>query len=130
MLKILLATTFLRAKSHTPYQQHKTSETSSAVSVDVLYPISPPKLLLLPSNITLSVMLALVALPLSIPQSLASKRVITATGASLLTYMLWLACTAYSHATGNLDVSAGWVRMGALWDGISEFIPIKCHAWK
>jgi len=56
---------------------------------------------------------------MSLPQSFSSKRVIIPTTVSLLTYIAWLVTTAYSHATGTLDASASWSRMGTLWEGIT-----------
>jgi len=73
----------------------------------------------LQSRIYLTVIIAFAIFPFCLPRSLAAKRVKISNALSLMTYVLWLACTAYAHVTGNLDVSASWSGMGSLWDQIT-----------
>jgi len=58
-------------------------------------------------------------LPFSTAPSLASKRVVVPTILSIITYVAWFACTAYSYAKGSLEASASWTTLGSLWGGIS-----------
>lgn len=120
ILRIFLALTFLRGElKPTCNIRHSWLMNSIAASVDVLLPISPPRLLFLSSRIVLTVILALSVSPLCLSSSFASRRVVIPTAVSVVTYVAWLASTAYSHATGSLDISASWVEMGSLWDAIS-----------
>lgn len=92
-------------------------------SVHHILPLLPETLGIVPTKLLLSVILALALLPFASAPFLSSKRVIFATWASIATYLLWLSCVSYAHATGTLQVSPGWIRMGALWQGISELFP-------
>ncbi|KAK7048562.1 hypothetical protein R3P38DRAFT_2505516 [Favolaschia claudopus] len=85
-------------------------------SVHIILPLLPGNFLLPPRPI-LTVAFALVLLPLVSAPTLASKRIVYATWASILTYIAWFICVAIAHAQGTLEVNPGWLRMGALWQG-------------
>ncbi|KAH9841783.1 uncharacterized protein C8Q71DRAFT_738799 [Rhodofomes roseus] len=87
-------------------------------SVDVLLPFLPGKLVL-PSDVTVTLVLALIIAPLYFAQSLGVARVIYATWASLAAYVAWFICTAYSHSQGILPRRAAPVSAGALWQSAS-----------
>lgn len=85
------------------------------VSVDALLPLVPAHAL---ARVLLTTGLALALLPLYAARSLAAKRIIYATWASLLAYLTWLGVVSYAHLKGS---SSGphWERPGVLWQGIS-----------
>ncbi|KAF9468646.1 hypothetical protein BDZ94DRAFT_1183506 [Collybia nuda] len=97
-LRILLATAYLRE------------------SARVLLPVLPESSVL-PTQPLLAIALALVVFPLTLAQSLASKRVIYSTWLSIASYMAWLGCVAYAHTRNTLQIEPDWVKMGALWQG-------------
>lgn len=86
----------------------------------VLLPLFPNPLAI-PARIVLTVALSLVILPLLLAQSLASKRVVYATGLSLVTYVAWLGFVTYAHIHGTLHANSGLFRLGIFWEGISMF---------
>jgi len=91
---------------------------------DAANTLSPflPQTLLVPSLSTrpiLPAILALAIFPLSLPTSIAAKRVIYATWASTGSYMLWLGCVSYAHGKGSLGVSPVWHGINGLWNGIT-----------
>jgi len=100
VMKVFLATLFLR------------------VSVNLILPLTP-ETDLLSSRCFWTAVLLLGVLPFSTARTLASKRAVIPTILSVITYVRWFACTAYSHGKGNLEASAGWTTLGSLWDGIS-----------
>lgn len=69
-----------------------------------------------------TVVLLLGALPFSTARTFGSKRVVVPTFLSVITYMAWFVCTAYSHGKGNLEASASWKTLGSLWDDVCESI--------
>ncbi|KAF7314404.1 hypothetical protein MKEN_00913200 [Mycena kentingensis (nom. inval.)] len=87
-------------------------------SVHNVLPILPDDLPLSPRPI-LTLAFAALIIPFASADSLAAKRVVYATGASILTYMIWFGCVAVAHANGTLLINPGWLRMGALWEGIT-----------
>lgn len=99
-LRVLLATTYLRRAAH------------------VLLPLLP-NWVPMPVRIVSTIALSVVIFPLFLAQSLASKRVVYATWLSLVTYVAWLGLVTHAHAQGALRSSAGWLRMGIFWEGIT-----------
>lgn len=75
---------------------------------------------MLSSRLFWTAVLLLGVLPFSTARSLASKRAVVPTIFSVITYVAWFACTAYSHGKGSLEASASWTTMGSLWDGICK----------
>lgn len=88
------------------------------VSVSLILPLAPEGDLV-SSRFFWTTVLLLGVLPFSTAPSLASKRAVIPTILSIVTYLAWFACTAYSHGKGSLEASASWATMGSLWDGIS-----------
>lgn len=82
-----------------------------------------PEDLLLPPRPILTVVFALALLPLVSAQSLASKRIVYATWASIATYIIWFFCVAVAHGQGTLEINPGWLRMGTFWQGTSTCRP-------
>ncbi|KAJ6584172.1 hypothetical protein DFH09DRAFT_1144435 [Mycena vulgaris] len=87
-------------------------------SVHIILPLLPGDLPLPPRPV-LTVVFALALLPLVSGQSLASRRIVYATWASIATYIIWFCCVAVAHANGTLEINPGWLRMGAFWQGIT-----------
>ncbi|KAJ7128229.1 hypothetical protein C8R43DRAFT_1027477 [Mycena crocata] len=100
MLRVLLSVIYLRE------------------SVHIVLPLLPADLPLPPRPV-LTVVFALVLLPLVTAQSLASKRIVYATWTSIATYLIWFCCVAVAHANGTLEINPGWLRMGTFWQGIT-----------
>ncbi|OCH88672.1 hypothetical protein OBBRIDRAFT_734006 [Obba rivulosa] len=99
VLRILLAAVYLRA------------------STDALIPLLPTRLLL-PSNITTTLLLALIILPLYYSPSLGKAKVVYATWTSIAAFVAWMACMAYTHAKGMVTAQASSSSLGSLWEGI------------
>jgi len=97
-LRILLAAVYLRE------------------SVYVLSPLFPDTWSF-PVRPVLTIGMALLVLPLSLAQSLASKRIVYITWLSLVTYLAWLGCVSYAHSKGNFPINSDWLRMGTFWQG-------------
>ncbi|KAJ7244988.1 hypothetical protein B0H12DRAFT_793494 [Mycena haematopus] len=87
-------------------------------SVHIILPLLPDHLALPPRPI-LTVVFALALLPLVSAPSLASKRIVYATWASIATYIIWFIFVAVAHAQGTLEINPGWLRMGTFWQGIT-----------
>ena len=85
------------------------------VSVDALLPLVPEHAL---ARVLLTVGLALALLPFYAARSLAAKRIIYATWASLLAYLTWLGVISYARLKGT-SPGLHWERPGVLWQGIS-----------
>ncbi|KAF7364981.1 hypothetical protein MVEN_00369000 [Mycena venus] len=85
-------------------------------SVHIILPLLPEDLPFPPRPV-LTVVFAVALLPLVSAQSLASKRVVYATWASIATYFVWFICVAVAHAQGTLEINPGWLRMGTFWQG-------------
>ena len=95
----------------------------------VLLPLFPNPLAI-PARIVLTVALSLVIFPLLLAQSLASKRVVYATGLSLVTYVAWLGFVTYAHIHGTLHANSGLFRLGIFWEGISMFFFSICSDFR
>ncbi|PSR72224.1 hypothetical protein PHLCEN_2v11899 [Hermanssonia centrifuga] len=87
-------------------------------SADAVLPLVPERLLL-PSRITVSAILALGISPLCFASSLDASTVLYATWTSVASYTAWVACTAYAHGQGILDISTRDESLGTLWQGLS-----------
>ncbi|KAF8130425.1 hypothetical protein K438DRAFT_1923198 [Mycena galopus ATCC 62051] len=87
-------------------------------SVHIILPLLPEDAGFPPRPI-LTVVFALALLPLVSAPSLASKRIVYATWASIATYIIWFFCVAVAHAQGTLEINPGWLRMGTFWQGIT-----------
>ncbi|CAK5284126.1 unnamed protein product [Mycena citricolor] len=101
LLRVLLAVIYLRE------------------SVHILTPLIPAEKLPFISPPVLTVLFSLLLVPFASAETLLSKHVIYATSGSLVTYFIWFCCVSISHAHGTLEMSPGWLRMGALWQGIT-----------
>ncbi|KAI0251978.1 hypothetical protein BJV78DRAFT_1281983 [Lactifluus subvellereus] len=101
---------------------------SLRVSVDALLPLVPARFLSVARGV-LTAALALVLLPLYAASSLAAKRVVYATWASLLAYLIWLSAVSYAHAKGTLSVGLRWQNPGVLWQGITSTAFIFSSSW-
>ncbi|KAG6836837.1 hypothetical protein H0H93_002517 [Arthromyces matolae] len=97
-LRVLLATVYLRE------------------SVHLLLPILPNEASKA-FQLGLTAIFAVALIPLSFAQSLASKRIVYTTWLSLATYLIWLACVTYAYVQRIPLENAGWLRMGAFWQG-------------
>nr|GAT60253.1 predicted protein [Mycena chlorophos] len=100
MLRVLLAAIYLREAVHN------------------ILPVLPEDLPV-PPRPALTVAFALVLAPFASAETLVAKRVVYATGASILSYIGWFTCVAVAHAHGTLQINPGWLRMGAFWQGIT-----------
>lgn len=109
-LRILLASVYLRA------------------SVDALIPFVPPRFLSIARGL-LTITLALSLLPLYTATSLAAKRIIFATLASLLAYLTWLAAVLHARIKGNSPTGLHWESFGILWQGITSTAFIFSSSW-
>ncbi|KAL0960967.1 hypothetical protein HGRIS_005964 [Hohenbuehelia grisea] len=87
-------------------------------SVFAILPLVPD-VLSIPSKFLMTVIFAVLLLPISTAQSLASKRIIYCTWISVCLYLIWFICVAVAHAHGTLRVSPHWQNMGTLWQGIT-----------
>ncbi|KAJ6508477.1 hypothetical protein C8R45DRAFT_967558 [Mycena sanguinolenta] len=85
-------------------------------SVHIILPLLPEDLAFPPRPV-LTVVFALALLPLVSAPSLASKRIVYATWASVATYIIWFICVTVAHAQGTLEINPGWLRMGTFWQG-------------
>lgn len=103
------------------------SETSP-VSVNLILPLTPEGDLL-SSRFFWTAVLLLGVLPFSTARSLASRRVVIPTILSIITYLAWFACTAYSHGKSSLEASASWTTLGPLWDGVCKPIYRLYTSW-
>ncbi|EIN12529.1 hypothetical protein PUNSTDRAFT_118328 [Punctularia strigosozonata HHB-11173 SS5] len=99
------------------------------VTVQVLSPQLPEKVWILPTGPVLSTILAVVLLPLSMAPSLASRRVVFSTTASLLAFVGWIVCVAYAYATGTLPHPAVVPNLGSLWESPTIFALAFTTSW-
>ena len=125
--KVLLAALFLRGQCTTANPLVFNSETAP-VSVDLILPLTPEGDLL-SSRFFWTAILLLGVLPFSTARSLASKRAVVPSILSVITYVAWFACTAYSHGKGSLEASASWTTLGSLWDGVCKPNSCLCASW-
>jgi hypothetical protein len=117
VMRVLLASVSLRG-SHFPPLIRSSESSPVIVSVDALLPLVPVHSVPLARGL-LTASIALVLLPLSGARSLAAKRIIYATWASFLAYLIWLGAVTYAHVKGTLSTDLHWQRPGVLWQGIS-----------
>jgi len=68
-------------------------------------------------------------LPLYAARSLAAKRIIFATWASFLAYLIWLGAVSYAHVKGTLSTDLHWHRPGVLWQGITSTAFVFSSSW-
>lgn len=94
---------------------------SASESVQILLPLLPYTSSI--SRLLLTTVLALIIFPLSLAQSLASKRIVYPTWLSLVTYITWLGCIIYAYTRGIPLAHSGWLRMGTVWQGVGTFGP-------
>ena len=78
-----------------------------------------PEALFFPSRSVVGFAVALFVVPLSAVYSLAAKPIIFITWASIVTYVLWLACASYANSQGTLVANPSWLPPGTLWQGTS-----------
>ncbi|KAJ8080323.1 hypothetical protein AAF712_015101 [Marasmius tenuissimus] len=71
------------------------------------------------SPVILTLIIAVVLLPICLRQSLSSRLVIYSTWGSVATFVLWFICVVYAYSQGSLETNKAWLRMGPLWQGIS-----------
>ncbi|KAI0647838.1 hypothetical protein C8Q79DRAFT_1008244 [Trametes meyenii] len=86
-------------------------------SVDSLLPFLPD-VLVVPSRLITTLVLAAFIAPLYSARSLGSRGVIYASWLSLSAYAAWFSCTAYMHAAGTLMPVADSATLGKLWQGL------------
>ncbi len=86
--------------------------------MDTLLPFVPSRFLSIARGLLTST-LALLLLPLYAAPSLAAKRIIFATFASLLAYTTWLGAVLHARIKGTLSTGLHWESFGILWQGIS-----------
>ena len=86
--------------------------------MDALIPFVPPRFLSIARGL-LTITLALSLLPLYAAPSLATRRIIFATLASLLAYLTWLGAVLHARIKGNSPTGLHWENFGILWQGIS-----------
>jgi len=101
---------------------------SLRVSVDALLPLIPAR----SSGVArgfLTAALAFALFPLYAAHSLAAKRIICATAASFLAYLIWLGAVSYAHIKGTLSVDLHWQRPGILWQGITSMAFVFSSSW-
>lgn len=98
-LRVLLATVYLRE------------------SVQVLLPLLD-NTVSITTRLGLTAIFAIIILPLSFAQSLASKPIVYTTWLSLVTYVAWLACITYAYLNKIPLVNSGWLRAGTFWQGL------------
>ena len=93
------------------------------VSVDCLLPFLPD-VLVIPSRLITTLVLAAFIAPLYSARSLGSRGVLYASWLSIAAYAAWFSCTAYMHAKGMLVPLAENATLGELWQGIREFLTV------
>jgi hypothetical protein len=86
--------------------------------VAALFPLVPERFLSVARG-ALTATLALVLLPLYAAPSLAAKRIVYATWASLFAYLTWLGAVFCAHMKGTLSTGLRWQSPGVLWQGVS-----------
>ncbi|KAI9465521.1 hypothetical protein BJY52DRAFT_1202271 [Lactarius psammicola] len=109
-LRILLASVYLRA------------------SVDALLPFVPSRFQSIARGFLTST-LALSLLPLYAAPSLAAKRIIFATLASLLAYLTWLGAVLHARIKGTSPTGLHWESFGILWQGITSTAFVFSSSW-
>ena len=115
-LRVLLSTLYLRG-TFPPLSFFCLLLTRPSAAATVLLPLFPNELSIPPRAI-ITVILALIALPLSLSSSLASKSIIYSTWTALLAYVVWFASATFAHARGTLASNPEWSETGRLWHGL------------
>lgn len=90
-----------------------------AASADIVLPLIPEKLLVVPSRLVVTLALALAVSPLCFVSSLDATSVLSVTWISVASYACWMACTVYAHAKGILELTSRGESLGLLWQGLS-----------
>ncbi|KAI0300312.1 hypothetical protein BC826DRAFT_905657 [Russula brevipes] len=98
------------------------------VSADALLPFVPAHIVAFPRGL-LTAAFAFALLPLYAARSLAAKRIIFATWASFLAYLIWLGAVSYAHVKGTLSTDLHWHRPGVLWQGITSTAFVFSSSW-
>lgn len=86
-------------------------------SVEALLPLAPD-MLVVPPRIVLTVILAVIVLPLTWAKTVAFRRIVCAEGISVAAYVLWMALETYAQTHGT-QTSEPEPKMGALWQSIT-----------
>jgi hypothetical protein len=73
-------------------------------------------------RLVLSLILALVLIPLCLAPSVASRRVVYSSSISFVLFMGWIVCMAYAFATGTLPDPAVIQNPGTLWEGPGKIL--------
>jgi hypothetical protein len=91
----------------------------SLESSNNLFPLIPDLIY----RVAICLVLAVLIVYLSTAQSLASKRIISATWLSILSYLIWFSCACYAHTKGLLPRQEGWLHSSSTWKAICEYCP-------
>ncbi|KAI9058133.1 hypothetical protein FKP32DRAFT_1597205 [Trametes sanguinea] len=97
-------------------------------SVDCLLPFLPD-VLVIPSRIITTLVLAAFIAPLYSARSLDSRGIVYASWLSIASYAVWFSCTAYMHAKGMLVPVADSATLGELCHGIPAVAFAFCTWW-
>ncbi|KAH6917429.1 hypothetical protein BKA70DRAFT_334599 [Coprinopsis sp. MPI-PUGE-AT-0042] len=79
-----------------------------------LFPLIPDLIY----RVAICLVLAVLIVYLSTAQSLASRRIISATWLSILSYLIWFSCACYAHTKGLLPHQEGWLHSPSTWKAI------------
>ncbi|KAI9512386.1 hypothetical protein F5148DRAFT_1162905 [Russula earlei] len=128
VMRLLLASVSLRGSHIPPYRFRSWKSSPVVVSVDALIPLIPARSPAIARGL-ITVVLTFALLPLYAARSLASKRIIYATWASFVAYLIWLGATSYAHIKGTLSADLHWQRPGILWQGITSTAFVFSSSW-
>ncbi|KAH8825143.1 hypothetical protein DL96DRAFT_165137 [Flagelloscypha sp. PMI_526] len=78
-----------------------------------------PSTIVVPTEHALVILFAVLLLPISLAPSLASRRILYATVLSIVCFLAWLGFTSAAYASGTLQTSKAWLRVGLLWRGMT-----------
>jgi hypothetical protein len=81
-----------------------------------------PERVLLPARLGVTAVAALVVVPLSLATSIGDRRIVAATWASVLFYVIWLALAGYGHNVGKFEDYVSLEGRGILFDQFSEYM--------
>ncbi|KAI0304449.1 hypothetical protein B0F90DRAFT_1809274 [Multifurca ochricompacta] len=101
---------------------------SLRVSVDALLTLVPAHFLPIARGL-FTMTLALALIPLYAAPSLATKRIICATWASVLAYLIWLGAVSYAYIKGTSSTDLHSQNVGILWQGITSTAFIFSSSW-
>ncbi|KAI0036542.1 hypothetical protein K488DRAFT_40848 [Vararia minispora EC-137] len=85
--------------------------------------------LVISSRILLTLVLAVITLPVTFAPSLASRTVRYATWVSFTAYIVWLVSVTFAHAHGTLAPNPQWTQVGALWHGVAPILFTFTSSW-